>query len=97
VTETQALNRRLEIGTQVQQVTVEAEAEQVQTTSSAMGTVIASRTVTDLPLNTRNYINLISLSAGAQSTVQNASAVGRGTTTTAVNGAMINQNNYQMD
>jgi len=97
VTETQSLDSRLEVGTQSQQVTVEAEADVVQTTSATLGTVIAARTVTDLPLSTRNYINLISLSAGAASTVQNATAVGRGTTTTAVNGSSISQNNYQMD
>ena len=60
VTETPVLNRTLTVGAQSQQVTVEAETETVQTASSALGTVVAPQTVTDIPLSTRNYLNLIS-------------------------------------
>ena len=49
VTETPVLNRALTVGAQSQQVTVEAETEVIQTASSTLGTVVASKTVTDLP------------------------------------------------
>ena len=47
------------------QVTVEANAETIQTASSALGTVVGGSTATALPLSTRNYTNLLSMSAGA--------------------------------
>src|ERR1700683_4623647 len=65
VTETGVLHGQLEVGTQNQQGTVVANVETVQTASSALGTVVNSQTVTDLPLSTRNYTNLLALSAGA--------------------------------
>lgn len=97
VTETNVLNRVLEVGSQTQEVTVQANVETVQTASSTVGTVIGTQAVTDLPLNTRNYTNLLSLSAGANASVQNASAIGKGTQAIAVNGSNTIQNNFQMD
>jgi len=97
VTESPVLNRALEVGAQTEQVTVEANVEAIQTTSSALGTVVASKTATDLPLTTRNYTNLIGLSAGANASVNNASGFGKGGVDTAVNGAMTQDNNYMMD
>lgn len=46
VTETAVLDGRLEVGLQTQEVTVTSEVEAVQTSSSTLGTVIASREVT---------------------------------------------------
>ena len=97
VTETPVLNRALEIGSQTEQVTVEANAETVQTSNATLGTVISTRTVTDLPLNTRNYTNLLALSAGVNSTVNNATAIGKGSQDFAVNGSSNAQNNFSMD
>jgi len=97
VTETPVLNRTLTVGSQSQQVTVEAETEAIQTESSALGTVVAAQTVTDIPLSSRNYLNLISLSAGASASVNNADQPGKGATFLFVNGQNDEQNNFQMD
>ncbi len=97
VTETPVLNRVLEVGSQTEQVTVEANVETVQTSNATLGTVISTRTVTDLPLNTRNYTNLLALSAGVNSTVNNATAIGKGSQDFAVNGSSNSQNNFAMD
>ena len=98
VTETPVLDRRLDVAAPVQQeVTVQAAAEAIQTTDSTLGTVIAARTVTDLPLTTRNYINLLGLAAGANADVANAAAGAKGSQNIATNGASPNSNNYQMD
>jgi hypothetical protein len=97
VTESPVLNRALEVGAQTEQVTVEANVEAIQTTSSALGTVVGNKTATDLPLTTRNYTNLIGLSAGANASVNNASGFGKGGVDTAVNGASLTDNNYMMD
>jgi hypothetical protein len=97
VTETAVLDRNLEVGAQNQAVTVEGEVEAIQTTSSALGTVADARTVTELPLNTRNYTNLLAMSTGVAANVSNATTIGKGATNMAVNGGSTGQNTYLMD
>ena len=86
VTETEVLNRTLAVGTQSQQVTVEGEVETIQTENSTLGTVADSRTVTELPLNTRNFTNLLAMSTGVAANVSNATTIGKGATNMAVIG-----------
>jgi hypothetical protein len=58
---------------------------------------MVGQTVAELPLTTRNYTNLLGLSAGANVGVYNAAGLGRGTQDIAVNGGATTQNNFQMD
>jgi len=97
VTETDVLDRRLEVGTQSQEVTVQGEVENVQTSNATVGTVMTGATIADLPLTTRNYTNLLGLSTGANTGVFNAATLGRGTQNISVNGSTTFQNNFQMD
>jgi hypothetical protein len=97
VTETNVLDRQLEVGAQSQQVTVQGEVETVQTSNATVGTVMVGKTVSELPLTTRNYTNLLGLSAGANVGVYDAATLGRGTQDIAVNGGATTQNNFQMD
>jgi hypothetical protein len=98
VTETAVVDETLQVGAQSQQIEVSAEGETaVQTTGAAQGTVIGSQTVADMPLTVRNYTLLLGLSAGANATVANAGALGRGTQEIATNGLSTAQNNYSMD
>jgi hypothetical protein len=98
VTETAVLDRRLEVGAQSQEITVQGESETtVQTSDATVGTVLAGKTISELPLTSRNYTNLLGLSAGANTGVFNASTLGRGTQDISVNGSGTGQNNYQMD
>jgi hypothetical protein len=97
VTETPVLDRGLEVGAQNEQVTVEANVETLQTASSTLGTTVGSRAATALPLTNRNYTQIIGLSGGANVGVNNATLFGKGSQDVSVNGANINQNNYQMD
>jgi hypothetical protein len=97
ITETPVLNRQLEVGTQTQQVSVEATAETIQTQNATNGGVIGSQEVVDLPLVSRNYTQIINLSPGVVSNVTTASSIGNGTVDVAANGARQNQNNYSMD
>ena len=97
VTETSQLDRSLQVGTQTQEVTVQGEVETIQTASSALGTVANSETITQLPLNTRNYTNLLAMSAGANGPVTNASSIGKGASLIAVNGSGNAQNTYLQD
>ena len=98
VTETVALSNVLTVGAATQEVTVEAsEAEAIQTASATVGTVLTEATVSELPLSTRNYTNLLGLSAGASSSVNNATSLGSGNTIISVNGGDQYGNNFQMD
>jgi hypothetical protein len=97
VTETPVLDQTLQIGSQTEQVTVEAQTEALQTSSSTLGTVVSSATVTALPLSTRNYTQILGLSAGTSGGVGNATAFGRGTLDLSVNGNDPGKNNFQMD
>ncbi len=97
LTETAVLDRNLEVGSQAQTVTVESAVEAIETTSSTLGTVANARTLTELPLNTRNYTNLLAMSTGVSADVNNATLLGKGTSRTSVNGGASAQNNYQME
>jgi hypothetical protein len=98
VTETSVLNRALEIGAQTQEVTVSGVApETIQTQNATVGGLVSGATVTDLPLSTRNYTQVIDLSPGVTANVATATAVGNGTMDINVNGSGSDQNTYMMD
>ncbi len=97
VTETLALDRSLEIGSQTEQVTVEATAETLQTASSTLGTTVPANTIASMPLSSRNFTQILGMSAGVAADVGNAAVFGRGTGAMSVNGAAPEKNNYQMD
>src|SRR6202142_627681 len=97
VTETPVLDQKLEVGAQSDQVTGEASAETLQTATSSLGTTVGARQVTELPLSSRNFTQIVGLSAGASAPVNNATAFGKGTSDMAVNGNNTGQNNFQMD
>ena len=61
VTEAPVIDRRLEVGGQAEQITVESNVEAVQTTTSTLGTVMGASSLAAIPLTTRNYTNLVGL------------------------------------
>jgi hypothetical protein len=96
-TETAVLNQSLSVGAQAEQITVESTAERLQTQNATVGTLVGSKEVTDLPLSSRNYTQIIDLSPGVVANVASAAAVGNGTQDINVNGMGSDQNNYMMD
>ena len=54
----------LEVGSVQQEVSVNANAVQVETESTQLGDVIESKKMLSLPLNGRSYIDLLGLQAG---------------------------------
>jgi len=67
------VDAKMEIGIARERVSVSAEAAPaLQTDSSTIGTLIATKSVADLPLNGRNLTNLIQLSAGVTEGASNA-------------------------
>ncbi len=75
VSQTLTQNLTLTVGEISQTVEVSAMAELVQKSSTELGTVITERTVQDLPLNGRNFTQLLTLTPGVTpvSTSQNRS------------------------
>lgn len=97
VTETPTLNRKLEIGTSTQQVTVEANTQTIQTENATNGTVVGSQEINALPLVSRNYTQILDLSPGVGSNVSNATALGNGTQDVNAAGQSGISNSYSMD
>ena len=97
VTDTATLNHGLELGAQTEQITVESTAVTIQTENATVGALVSSKTVTDLPISSRNYTQVIDLSPGVVANVASAAAVGNGTQDINVNGSGSDQNNYMMD
>jgi hypothetical protein len=64
VNQTATFNGTLNIGSVQQEVTVEATAAGVQASTAELGAVVTTRQVTDLPLNGRNFTQLLSLTPG---------------------------------
>jgi Carboxypeptidase regulatory-like domain len=64
VNQTATIDVSLTAGAQTEVISVEATAEQLQVSSAELGTVIATKQVNDLPLNGRNFTQLLSLTPG---------------------------------
>src|SRR5215467_2986481 len=99
VTETATLDIRLEIGTVAETITVADVGELVETTSSALGNVTDQRMVENLPLVTRNYMQILGLSPGVSAEITDASSIGRGNVGLeySTSGNILNDNNFQMN
>ena len=55
--------------------------------ASATGTLVDHKTITGVPLTTRNFAQVLSMSSGTVADVNNAGTLGRGTQTVNVNGS----------
>ncbi len=86
------INFELVVGSTRSEVTVSTAAPLLESQTSSIGQVIESRTVTDLPLNGRNFIQLATLSAG---TLPSTRTVERDNFIS--NGARAVQNSYLLD
>lgn len=75
VNQTSTLDFQLHVGSTVESVTVEAAETGLETSTSELGTVIDRRSVDDLPLNGRNFTQLLDLTPGVSTvdTAQNSS------------------------
>ncbi|MBD0370101.1 MAG: TonB-dependent receptor [Pyrinomonadaceae bacterium] len=98
VAQTASLDITLEAATvQGGTVTVTAEQPLAQTESSQVGRVIEETQIRQLPLPTRNFQQLLTLSPGTSSSVSNNTELGRGDTTITVNGQRTTSNNVRIN
>jgi len=97
ITETTRMTAVLKLSTVKEVVEVQAQAETVNTTDATTGQSISSTTITTLPLATRNFQQLLDLSAGASANLNNGAALGRGDVRIDVNGGREDNNNYLIE
>src|SRR6266849_9032915 len=67
---------QLPVGAQTQTVTVEGEVSLVETQSTGVGSLVESKQIRDLPLNGRNFTQLITLAPGVTQISQGAPGAG---------------------
>lgn len=104
VTETVALTVGLDVGTITETVNVENSGAQIQTESAELGHVTDSQMIEDLPLVSRNYLQIIGLNPGVSAEITNAGDLGRGSSSLAAagsgfsaNGSTTSDNDFQMN
>jgi Carboxypeptidase regulatory-like domain/TonB dependent receptor len=102
VTETNALNIRLEVGEVSEKVVVQEQVEQLQTEDSTLGRVTSGEQVNALPLAMRNFTQIIGLNPGVSTEIANAGELGRGgggnnQDPTVSAGNWASDNNFQMN
>ena len=89
------LDITLQVGSNEQTVTVTAEAPLIDTTTSSLGGLVTEQKIEDLPLNGRNYTDLILLQPGV--TQQTDEQAGTPGAVFSSNGESTRSNNYLLD
>ena len=98
VTETVTVNETLTVaGLQSDTVSVTAEGEILQTNTVATGRVVDSEAIATLPLATRNFTQLTSLSPGTSAPLPDTLAIGNGSQNVFANGGSQLSNNYTIN
>src|SRR5215470_13493450 len=97
VTETTRVTITLKPGGVTEKVEITAEVTSVETTNATTGQSLGTETVRELPLATQNYQQLLTLSSGAQSELNAAAQLGRGSVKLFVNGQREDNNNFLIE
>jgi carboxypeptidase family protein len=84
VSEAPELDAQLEAGTAEEAVNCKCQLSQMATSSN--GTLVDSKTITAVPLTTRNFTQVMSMSSGSAAAVNNAGLLGAGSQSANVNG-----------
>src|SRR5260370_39306634 len=96
ITETTILDADLSLGAAATGITVN-DAPLLQPTGPQLGRVVDSRAVSELPLATRNFTQILGLSPGTATYLPDNTGLGRNTQTISVNGARVTQNSLQLN
>ena len=98
ITETTQINAELAVGSVIEEsVSIRAGPTLMQTDGPRTGRVVDSRTVSELPLATRNFFQILALSPGTDVGLADNTGVGRNSQNISVNGARRTQNNFQLN
>jgi hypothetical protein len=91
------VNITLEVGAVTETVSVTAEAPLVNTTSGTLGSLVSSETITDLPLDGRNWNDLTLLQVGVNQLRQSNTTGTLNGTQFSANGAPVRSNLFTID
>ncbi len=97
VTERIAVDVRLKPASVSERIEVTSAAPLLQTESSALGRVVEGTSVKELPLASRNFTQLLTLSPGTSGPLNDAGALGRGTQNISSGGARLGSNSVYID
>jgi len=103
VNQSEALNFKMSVTASTQTVQVNADIQQINTTSATQAEVVGHTAIVELPLNGRQFNQLTLLTPGAVPLVQGGQQgaftvkLGAGSVSPSVDGARPQQNNYTMD
>jgi hypothetical protein len=97
ITETTKVTMTLKPGSVSEKVEISAQITTVETTNATTGQSLGTETVRELPLATQNFQQLLTLSSGAQSELNNSTQLGRGDVRMIVNGQREDNNNYLIE
>lgn len=92
-----AVNVSLHVAHTNLEVTVSDAAPVVTADTANLGVALDSRTLDDLPLPTRNFLQVLTLAPGVSAPLTNNNAIGRNSPNVSVNGARVTQNGYQIN
>src|SRR5437667_1809972 len=97
ITQTTVEEAKLEVGELKESVTINTAPSLIQRDGPQLGRVVDSRAVSELPLATRNFTQILGLSPGTSTELPDNTAVGRNSQMISVNGARATQNNYEIN
>jgi hypothetical protein len=91
------VNMTLQVGSATQTVSVTGEAPLINTTSGSLGGLVDEQKIADLPLNGRNYVDLMMLQTGISQETNKTTTGGQVGTWFSSNGAPVRSNNFLLD
>ena len=97
LTETTQMTAAMKVTQATETVSVSAEVATINTANAVTGEALDAATVSTLPLPTQNFQQLLSLSTGASSDINNGADLGRGSARIMVNGQRETNNNYLIE
>src|SRR5262245_900184 len=98
ITETKTVEADLQVGALSEEtVNISSVSPLLQREGAQLGRVVDSRAVSELPLATRNFTQILGLSPGTAVDLPDNTAVGRNSQNVSVNGARSTQSNFQIN
>ena len=97
VTETTTADVTVSVGARVETIVVKSSPIEMQTDGPQLGSVTDAQAVANLPLASRNFTQILSLSPGTATYLADSTAIGRNSQAISVNGARVTQNYIQIN
>ncbi|HET9713197.1 MAG TPA: TonB-dependent receptor, partial [Pyrinomonadaceae bacterium] len=97
ITETTRIHAELLVGSGPQAALTITTTALTAADGPTLGRIVDSRAVSELPLATRNYTQILALSPGTDAGLADNTGVGRNSQNISVNGARRTQNNFQIN